>query len=100
MSPSEQFAHCRYSHHRPANVDGTAEIIRMACAGRAVVPVHFLSSMAVFGPMLNVLSSDPDEHPMITEESPRPSAWRISRMRSTMAGYPQVCTRYVARDAD
>jgi hypothetical protein len=30
---------CRYAHHRIANVDGTAEILRLACVGHAVIPV-------------------------------------------------------------
>ncbi|MBN0048220.1 amino acid adenylation domain-containing protein [Streptomyces actuosus] len=57
-----------YPYHelRPANVDGTYEIIRLA-AGRGV-PVHFTSSMAViagFGPagVREVTESTPLRHP-------------------------------------
>jgi hypothetical protein len=44
----------------------------------------------VFGPELNVLSShNSKEITPISEDSPLPPLWKMSRMRSTLAGYPQ-----------
>jgi amino acid adenylation domain-containing protein/thioester reductase-like protein len=38
-----------YSMHRSTNVDGTAEVLRLASRGRTKA-VHYVSSVAVFGP--------------------------------------------------
>ena len=38
-----------YSGHKPANVDGTTEVLRLAASGR-VKPLHYISSISVFGP--------------------------------------------------
>lgn len=39
-----------YSLHRPANVIGTRNILRFACAGRRTKAVHYISSISCFGP--------------------------------------------------
>ncbi|KAF7587662.1 hypothetical protein BBP40_006892 [Aspergillus hancockii] len=38
-----------YSLHRPANVQGTVNILRLACTGRSKV-LHYVSSISCFGP--------------------------------------------------
>lgn len=45
-----QMSHVQpYSSHRAANVDGTAEVLRLATLGRTK-PLHHVSTIAVFGP--------------------------------------------------
>ena len=39
-----------YSMHRPANVIGTREVLRLACRG-AAKPVHYVSTIGLFGPV-------------------------------------------------
>ncbi|OQE23798.1 hypothetical protein PENSTE_c008G02909 [Penicillium steckii] len=39
-----------YSLHRPANVLGTRNIVRLACAGGRTKAVHYVSSISCFGP--------------------------------------------------
>lgn len=39
-----------YSLHRPANVIGTRNILRLACAGGRTKAVHYVSSISCFGP--------------------------------------------------
>ncbi|KAJ5089112.1 hypothetical protein N7532_007796 [Penicillium argentinense] len=39
-----------YSLHRPANVIGTRNILRLACAGGRTKGVHYVSSISCFGP--------------------------------------------------
>jgi amino acid adenylation domain-containing protein/thioester reductase-like protein len=39
-----------YSMHRPANVIGTREVLRLACR-RAAKPVHYVSTIGLFGPV-------------------------------------------------
>ncbi|KAK6831682.1 AMP-binding enzyme [Aspergillus parasiticus SU-1] len=38
-----------YSLHRPANVQGTVNVLRLACAGRSKA-LHYVSSISCFGP--------------------------------------------------
>jgi amino acid adenylation domain-containing protein/thioester reductase-like protein len=38
-----------YSLHRPANIDGTVNVVRLACTGRPK-GVHYCSSISCFGP--------------------------------------------------
>lgn len=39
-----------YSLHRPANVFGTRNIVRLACSGDRTKAVHYVSSISCFGP--------------------------------------------------
>lgn len=39
-----------YALHRPANVIGTREVLRLACRGMAK-PVHYVSTIGLFGPV-------------------------------------------------
>lgn len=45
-----------YGALKPANVDGTREVLRLACLGRAK-PLHYVSTVSVFG---NALSPEPE----------------------------------------
>ena len=53
-----------YSLHRPANVIGTRNILRLACAGRTKA-VHYVSSISCFGPTGFVTGTT-----VITEDEP------------------------------
>ncbi|WP_281279020.1 SDR family oxidoreductase [Thermosporothrix hazakensis] len=37
-----------YQDLKPINVKGTQEVLRFACAGRRIKPVHFVSTLSVF----------------------------------------------------
>ena len=39
-----------YALHKAANVDGTLEILRLACKTRPT-PLHYVSSIGIFGPV-------------------------------------------------
>lgn len=54
-----------YSLHRPANVIGTRNIIRLACAGGRTKAVHYVSSISCFGPTGYVTGTK-----VITEDEP------------------------------
>lgn len=54
-----------YSLHRPANVIGTRNIVRLACAGGRVKAVHYVSSISCFGPTGFVTGAK-----LITEDEP------------------------------
>jgi amino acid adenylation domain-containing protein/thioester reductase-like protein/non-ribosomal peptide synthase protein (TIGR01720 family) len=45
-----------YGALKPANVDGTREVLRLACLGRAK-PLHYVSTVSVFG---NAVSPEPE----------------------------------------
>ena len=85
----------RFEYHRATNVDGTHEIMRLASAGPAAIPVHYLSTQAVFGNRLRVLASN-GNNVTINEGTPRPTMAAMGRMRSTLAGYPQ--SKWVAEE--
>ncbi|KAK5797452.1 hypothetical protein VI817_003743 [Penicillium citrinum] len=54
-----------YSLHRPANVIGTRNIVRLACAGGRTKAVHYVSSISCFGPTGFITGTK-----VITEDEP------------------------------
>lgn len=54
-----------YSLHRPANVIGTRNILRFACAGGRTKAIHYVSSISCFGPTGFVTGTK-----LITEDEP------------------------------
>ena len=71
----------------PANVDGTREVLRLAC--QADVPVHFISSLYVFGP------GDMTDGPV--DETAVPADWPALRLGYTQTKW--VAERLVAEAA-
>jgi thioester reductase-like protein len=74
-----------YSEHRPANVGGTADVLRMACR-RKLKPVHHVSSIAVYLLIHNT------RHQIIFEGEP------LTRSEELFYGYGQskwVSERFV-----
>lgn len=55
-----------YSLHRPANVVGTANILRFACTGRAKA-LHYVSSISCFGPtgFINGVKDVTEDEPLL-----------------------------------
>lgn len=90
-----------YEKLRPANVDGTREVLRLASVGRGA-PVHFVSSLAVFfgpersgGPML--LESEPLSSATQLKGGYRQSKWVADRLvqKAIQQGLPATLIRPV-----
>ena len=71
-----------YETLRPANVDGTVEVLRLAAAERTV-PVHHVSTLAVFAATRSggtVAEDDPPAEPSAVENGYAQSKWVAERL--------------------
>ncbi|MFC9842952.1 thioester reductase domain-containing protein [Streptomyces sp. NPDC127595] len=74
-----------YEALKPVNVDGTQEILRLAAQGPTPVPVHHISTLAVFGPDTPVEETLRLPAPTDLASGYEQSKWVADRLAATAA---------------